>query len=96
MTWVAKYILVDTTTDEKKEGTEEFPGYTKDTFDDNEHYRDVIEYMYTEGNQSCDCNRHDMFYPKYEDDYPCGDGRFKLLKLDIFKGNELMGSFNYK
>jgi len=42
---------------------------------------DDVEYIWTEGNYSCDCSRYHFFYPEDKDweNQPCGDIRFALL-----------------
>ena len=34
-------------------------------------------FWWQEGNMSCDCNRHGLFYGPYSKE-PCGDGRFTV------------------
>ncbi len=56
--------------------------------DESVYYTEVehIEFMWREGNYSCDCNRR-LFIgrltdPSYDDDLPCGD-TIKLLSLEV-------------
>lgn len=94
MVWTAKFILLDTITDEKKEFVEDFT-FSRD--DDKEDITNVIEYIITEGNKGCDCNRFDLFYPDSDEDFPCNthENRFKLLKLDIYLDDMRMFSETY-
>ena len=39
---------------------------------------DVV-FNWEENNYSCDCNRGAFFY---DEDFPCGDGRFELIKIE--------------
>jgi len=59
----------------------------KDEYSDNST-DEGIEFIWTEGNYSCDCNRYIFFYG-YDKDYPCGDERFTLISLKI-DGRELI------
>lgn len=42
----------------------------------------VVDFMWTEGNYSCDCNRHVFFYDSDAGENPCGDKRFNLVKIE--------------
>lgn len=39
----------------------------------------ILDYYWTEGNGSCDCERAEYF--DIEEDFPCGDTRFKLISI---------------
>lgn len=70
--------LKDKETNETKILSQEFEEREEDDFSE----WDVIEFMWEEGNYSCDCNRWIFFYPEERDvDFPCGNGRFELVKL---------------
>jgi hypothetical protein len=54
---------------------------------DDDQFKDAIVFSWTENNFSCDCNRS-LFWSDYsdedeneDDEYPCGDTKFTLLKL---------------
>lgn len=40
---------------------------------------DGIDFNWTEGNMSCDCNRGSRFYPDSVVRFPCGEVRFELI-----------------
>jgi hypothetical protein len=66
--------ITDTVTQEKRN--------YKDTLYTTENYDGI--FIWAEGNYSCDCNRKAFFEramnePKSSaDEYPCGDGRYKV------------------
>ena len=41
-----------------------------------------VDYMLSEGNYACDCNRYTMFY-SYDEDAPCGEDRFEILMYSV-------------
>lgn len=48
---------------------------------------DFVKYMWHEGNDGCDCNKYDYFYPDDNIDYPCWnpdfkDGRFEVVSIE--------------
>lgn len=45
------------------------------------------DFIWTEGNYACDCNRHNFFYPKSDVDWPCGQDRFTISFIEDEKGN---------
>jgi len=47
--------------------------------------RELVEFIWEDGNNSCDCNRFSEFYPDSEKDYPCGDERFTLIFIKEIK-----------
>jgi hypothetical protein len=52
---------------------------------------DIADYMWTEGNYSCDCNRALFFYncgPE-SDDRACGDSEFMLPRVVLADGTVL-------
>ncbi len=59
-------------------------------------YKDTIVFSWTENNFSCDCNRGLLWddYPDEDDDeedqYPCGDTKFTLLKLYLPETGETL------
>jgi hypothetical protein len=73
--YIALIEYQDSLTKEKKIVKEYFKNCSKDG----------IDFMITEGNYSCDCVRHKMFYGFSEEvnEYPCGDSRFKLINFYI-------------
>lgn len=48
---------------------------------DDDMSNEGIEFMWTEGNYSCDCNRYNFFYPNSNIDYPCGESRFDMASV---------------
>lgn len=63
----------------KVEMTDRYTGQTKIIPIDLEWWGDFV---WTEGNFSCDCNRHDFFYPDSNKDVPCGDDRFTISFIE--------------
>ena len=75
--------LKDRKTDEQKEVLYDF-SIKKDS---EEEEFEVVEFIWTDGNFACDCNRYDCFYPDDDIDFPCynkeyEDGnRFELISI---------------
>lgn len=44
--------------------------------------KELADFMWEDGNYSCDCNRFSHFYPCSDENYPCGDERFTLVSID--------------
>ena len=69
----------------------DFSGYTRD--EDWEHDAD---YIWLNGNYSCDCNRHNFFNrignPEFDEEIPCGD---VLYAVDWIR-NEESGRLTYE
>ena len=43
-----------------------------------EQWTDASHYYYSEGNMSCDCNRHDLFEGSYSGEHPCGETAYRI------------------
>jgi len=52
----------------------------------NDEWFDSDFYYYSEGNFSCDCNRANLFYTKYDLGFPCGDKLFSILEIQLETG----------
>jgi len=66
-------------------------GIVRDTVHESEIVtKESMEYMWLDGNYSCDCNR-ELFFRRAAgedpalDDVTCGDGRFVLVSLKIVR-----------
>jgi len=74
-------ILKDRKTNETKEiaydSLSEDDGYEPISYEDGELIPAGVDYMWTEGNFSCDCNRYDYFYPEDDIDFPCYNKEYK-------------------
>lgn len=71
-----KATLIDKVSGQEKEFFQDF---------DDDYPDDVIDYMWKDGNYSCDCNRYDIFFPDDGVNFPCSiedDERFKLVSLE--------------
>jgi hypothetical protein len=77
--------LKDRKTDEQKEVLYDF-SIEKDS---EEEEFEVVEFIWTDGNFGCDCNRYDLFYTDDDIDFPCynkeyEDGnRFELINIKL-------------
>lgn len=54
-------------------------------------YGDSLEFMWSEGNYACDCNRAAFFYGDNDFDDTCGDHRFSVVSLRLEDGTMLIG-----
>lgn len=49
-------------------------------------------YFWSEGNFSCDCNRHDLFGrvldPQFDEDFKCGHNEYTVIKATFPDGTE--------
>jgi hypothetical protein len=57
---------------------------------------ELADYMWSEGNYACDCNRHLFFVfsgGEEDDDRPCGDGAYSVRLTDE-SGNTLYEDFS--
>ena len=55
-------------------------------------WEDIDEYRWTEGNDSCDCNRHYYFHgdtPLW-DEAPCGESLYRVLKIEDDDGKVIL------
>ena len=48
-----------------------------DLWDFGDEYGAYSQFWWEEGNMSCDCRRHDLFFGTYSEG-PCGDGRYTV------------------
>lgn len=61
-----------------------------------EQWHDINVYLWTEGNYSCDCNRHDFFVCRGYRRHPhvgdsiCGDSEYRVLKAVLDDGTEIV------
>lgn len=46
-----------------------------------EESEESLEFYWTDGNLSCDCNRLQQFYPDSKEIIDCGDERFELVSI---------------
>lgn len=61
--------------------TKEFKKISLPFFLYDEHEKNGIDFMWYEGNYSCDCNRGDFFYQGSDEEFECTGNRFKLLDI---------------
>ena len=51
-------------------------------------YEWETDFGWMEGNFSCDCNRHNIFYDS-DDDTPCSEGKYSVLYADLPNGDRV-------
>lgn len=87
-------LLKDTHTGKHKEATKSFHPSHREP----EDYCEVLKVMFEKYHYACCIQRYAMFYPELDGDMPLHNDadRFKLLRFDVFKDEELISSFNYK
>jgi hypothetical protein len=56
--------------------------YEFESYDSPELIPGRVQFMWLEGNYSCDCNRADFLYG-WQDERPCSDGKIELLELTL-------------
>lgn len=42
---------------------------------------DGLDFYFTEGSMSCDCNRFQLFYNDHNTIFPCGEEVFSLIRI---------------
>ncbi len=70
-------VFVITLRDNKTGESKDFIHKSDTLYDSEEEELALIEYMWTDGNYGCDCNKYDNFYPDEDVDYPCHSPEFK-------------------
>lgn len=55
-----------------------------------DEYVDSLQFMWSEGNYGCDCNRASFFYGDADFDDTCGDTRFSVTSLKLADGTILI------
>jgi len=66
-----------------------------DTYEEDYKYdEEGCEFMWSEGNFACDCNRHAFMYGN-EEEYPCNVGANRFVVLEVlYDGKKLEGHYN--
>lgn len=67
-------------------------GEVRECIDDyKDEYLDSLQFIWGEGNFSCDCNRAAMFenYNTHAIDLPCGDGHYTVSHLILENGTRI-------
>lgn len=71
-------------------------GHVREHRDDYED-SSAVEYLWTDGNFGCDCNRHLFFCraggEEASEDVECGTERYSLVKVETKDGADLTAAF---